>query len=285
MFRSSTNLPLRTAICTGLLGTAALCVAPAVLADDANLLTDPFSISLGTYIVQTDPTVQLNGDTTDGDRVNFQDHVGGADVTRLRLDAGWRFGDTDKHKLKGFIFDVNRRRSETIDRDIEWGGNTYPVDAKVNFSFDFSIIELAYEYEFLKRDNYEIGASAGLHFTSFSAGLSAKAAQSGGTLETDLKNEGSVDLPLPVFGLQGTWKLPYNFYANLSGQWFALSIDEYDGDVQDYRAVLTWQPKKWLGVGIGYDRFAVNVDVKKQNFKGSLDWTYSGPMIFYNASF
>jgi hypothetical protein len=270
----------------GLLCATVLLASPAAMAaEEANLLTDPFSFSLGTFIVQTDPTVQLNGDTSTGDKVDFNKAIGGADVTRIRLDGAWRFGDTDKHRLKGFVFDASRSRSETIDRDIEWGGNTYPVNAKVDFNFSFTIVELAYEYEFLKRDNYEIGASVGLHYTQFSAALKAKAAQSGGTLEGDLKNEGSVDLPLPVFGLQGTWQLPHNFWANLSGQFFSLTINEYSGDIQDYRATLIWQPSRWVGLGIGYDYFKVNVDVDKTDFKGSLDWKYDGPMIFYNVTF
>jgi hypothetical protein len=29
----------------------------------------------------------------------------------------------------------------------------------------------------------------------------------------------------------------------------------------------------------------MDVDVEKDRFDGSLDWTYSGPMLFYSASF
>ena len=286
MLRSMTNRRFPAAARNGLIGTALLLAAPVALADDApNLLTDPFTLALGTYIVQSEPTVQLNGEVTTGDKVDFDHALGGGDVTRIRFDGSWRFGDTQKHQLKTFIFDSSRSRTKTIDQDIEWGGDTYPVDAKVNFKFDFTIIQLAYEYEFLKRDNYEIGASAGIHYTQFKSALSAKASESGGSLETDLHNEGKVNAPLPVFGLQGTWKLPHDFWVKASGQFFALTIDEYSGDIQNYRGTVTWQPKPWVGVGLGYDWFKVNVDVTKTNFDGSFDWRYSGPMIYYSASF
>jgi len=271
---------------SGLLGLVVLAAAPVATADETpDLLTDPFQLSLGTFVVQSKPTVTLNGEVSSGDRIDFDKAIGGADVTRFRLDGAWRFGDTDKHRLKGFLFDVSRSRSRTLDRDIEWGGETYPVNAKVDFKFDFTIVELAYEYEFLKRDNYEIGASVGVHYAQFNSELTAKAAQSGGTLEGDLKRDANVDAPLPVIGLQGTWKLPNNFWINASGQFFSLTIDEYSGDIQDYRATVTWQPKPWVGIGLGYDYFKVNVDVDKKDFNGSLDWKYDGPMIFYNASF
>jgi len=60
---------------------------------------------------------------------------------------------------------------------------------------------------------------------------------------------------------------------------------EESTNVQDYRIVATWQPKRWLGVGLGYNRFAVDVNVGTKRFDGSLNWKYQGPMLFYNAVF
>ena len=95
----------------------------------------------------------------------------------------------------------------------------------------------------------------------------------------------SVAAPLPVIGLRGIWDLSNDFWLDVTAQYFALSIDDIDGSLQDYRVLVTWQPRKWLGVGLGYNRFTLDVDVDKDDFNGSLDWTYSGPMIFYSASF
>jgi hypothetical protein len=53
----------------------------------------------------------------------------------------------------------------------------------------------------------------------------------------------------------------------------------------NYRAAVVWQPKKWVGIGLGYDSFNVDVDIDKDSFHGSLDWTYEGPQLFYNVSF
>ena len=94
-----------------------------------------------------------------------------------------------------------------------------------------------------------------------------------------------VELALPVIGLRGLWALPRNFWIDLSAQYFALEIDEYDGSLVNLRAIVLWQPSQWLGIGLGYDRFAVDLNVAKDRFDGSLDWTYQGPMIFYSATF
>lgn len=248
-----------------------------------NLLNDPFHVALGTYIIKTEPTIELNGQTTTGDKVNFDEVIGGGDATRVRLDADWRFGDSQRHKMRLVAFAMNRDRRKTIDEEIEWGDEVFPIDAELEAELDFSVVELAYEYAFLRRDDYEVGGTIGLHYTSFEASLKAERTSTGQVI--DRSNEASVDAPLPVIGLRGLWKLPHDFYVDAQGQFFALSIDEYDGNLQDYRLMLTWQPKPWLGIGVGYNAFKVDVDVEKNRFDGELDWKYSGPMIFYSASF
>lgn len=265
------------------LGAAALVGSSARAEDGPNLLTDPFSLKLGTFILNSEPTVQLNGETVRGDRVDFDKVVGGGDDTQVRLDADWRFGDSQRHKIRAIAFSASRDNEKVIDEEIEWGGDVYPVNAKVEAEVKFAVVELAYEYAFLRRDNYEVGASIGLHYTTFDASLKAKSTTTGQTL--DLSNEASVDAPLPVIGARGLWKLPRNFWVDAQAQFFALSIDQYDGSLHDYRLMLTWQPRPWAGIGIGYNGFKVDVDVDGDKFDGSLDWTYNGPMIFYSASF
>lgn len=268
--------------CAGaLLGTPLAAVA----AEGPNLLEDDWQLSIGSFLINSEPTIKLNGEAQTGTDVNFEDALGGGDVTRIRMDGTWRMTDSGRHKLKMLAFSASRDNTRNFDEDISWGDGTFPVGADIKSEFKFSIVELAYEYAFMRRDNYELGASFGVHYTSLEASLSGEAFVGDNTTTIDYSNEGSVDLPLPVFGLRGVWRLPQNFWLEASGQFFALSIDEYDGDLQDYRVILTWQPSKWLGVGFGYDVFDIKVDVEKDKFNGSLEWKYDGPMLFYSISF
>jgi len=269
----------------GALVGSVLILAPAIArAEDApDFLNDRFHVGLGSYIVNTDTELQLDGAAGAGTPVNWEETFGGGDTTRFRIDGQWRFAD--RHKARFMVFNSSRSESATLNEDIDFGGETYPVNARVDAEFQFDIYELAYEYAFLRRDTYEVAASFGVHYTTLTAELKAKASTSSGTISADLKEEGSVDLPLPVFGLRGTWGLPHNFWLDAGAQYFALSIDEYDGSVQDYRVGLIWQPKKWLGIGLGYNVFRVDVDVDRKNFKGSLDWQYDGPILSYSAMF
>ena len=129
-----------------------------------------------------------------------------------------------------------------------------------------------------------MAASAGLHWTSFDASLKATVDNGGGGT-VEIGGPASVDAPLPVIGVRGMWRMGGNFYLDGQAQYFALSFDQFDGSIVNYRAAVIWQPSKWIGIGAGYDNFTIDVDVTKPNLTGSLDWTYSGPQVFFNVSF
>jgi len=254
-----------------------------VAADKPQPLDDAFAVSLASFVLSSDTKVRLDGDTSAGTKFDWENTFGIGDATRFRVDGQWRFAE--RHKLRFLWFKNSNTRSKKFEQDIEWNGVVYPVSAKVKGEFDFDVYELAYEYSFLRRDTYEINGSIGLHYTDLGLALTAKAEASGGALEADLKESASVGAPLPVIGLRGMWVLPHDFVVDATAQFFALSIDQYDGHLTDYKIALTWQPKKWLGIGVGYNQFGVDVDVDEGDFKGTLDWTYRGPMLFYSATF
>jgi hypothetical protein len=280
------NTLLRNLSAIAAVTTGVLLGSPARAADDApNILSDPFQLSLGTFAFTSDTEIRFDGDTSAGTPVDWENTFGGGDQTRFRVDGHWRFGDSGRHKVRFMWFNSSHSGSKTIEEDIHFGDVTFPVDAKVKADMGFDIYELAYEYAFLRRDTYEIAGTIGLHWTSLSSSLSAKASTSGGNLEGDIKREASVDAPLPVIGVRGLWALPHDFYIDAGAQFFSLSFDKYDGSLQDYRVMAVWQPKKWLGIGLGYNQFNVDVDVDGDKFNGNLNWKYHGPMLSYSAVF
>jgi len=273
-------------VVSALLGLGLPC-APAMGADDKDVLNQPFFVALGTYLVDTDTDLELNGRAGEaGTPINWDRTFGDGTLTRIRVDAQWRFGDSQRHKVRALWFDSDRSGSKTTDRDIEFGGETFPVSTKVKGELQYQIMELAYEYAFLRRDTYELSASIGAYYVGFDSKLSATVTVEGeGTAERQVSRNGSFDVPLPVLGLRAQWVFPYDLSLDIAGQYFTAAVDEYDGDLQNYRATLTWQPNKWVGLGIGYDWFSADLDVDASRFDGSVEWTFSGPMAYYSVSF
>ncbi len=251
---------------------------------EADLMNDSFYLSLGGFLVGTNTRVRVNGDEFDGDKIDLEQAFGESDTNRFRVDGFWRFAD--RHKLRFLWFDWNANRTRRLKEDFIFDDELYEADATVELDNGFSIYELAYEYSFLRRERHELSGTIGLHYTEFELSLKTKLDVNGEPVGSGGANESaSVGAPLPVIGLRWLWHIGDDFWFDVSGQYFALSIDEYDGNLQDYRVAVTWQPRKYLGIGLGYNAFDVNVDVKKDSWNGSLDWTYYGPLLFISASF
>jgi hypothetical protein len=263
---------------------AALACAPSAVAEDFNLITAKGSASLGTFFNSNDLKIRVDGETGDtGTVIDWENTFGGGEKTRFRLDGVWRFNE--KHHMRVMLTDYSKSNTETLEQDIEWGDDYIRAGSTATGKVGFSIAEVAYEYAFKHKENMELAVTAGIHYTTFEAKLTANLDTSVGDLEGKLGGKASVDAPLPVLGARGMWRLGGDFYLDAMIQWFALSIDEYDGSILNYRGAVIWQPKQWVGVGVGYDSFNVDVDVKKDSFTGSMDWIYSGPQIFFNVGF
>jgi hypothetical protein len=177
-------------------------------------------------------------------------------------------------------------RHKNLDRTLEWNGETIPINASVRSEFGFEIIELAYEYDFSKREDRELVLSAGLHYTKFNASISGTySTPGGGGGTTSVGSEASVGAPLPVIGGRGMWNLGGNWWFDAQAQWFQVAIDNIDGSIFNLRGAFIWQPKPWLGFGAGYDTFSIDVDIDRKRLDGSIDWTYAGPQVFFNFAF
>ncbi len=247
-----------------------------------DLLKNPLYVALGTFIVDTDTTVSLDGEAGQGSRVDLEKTFGDDSATRIRLDAYWRFAE--RHKIRAMVFNARADRTRILDEEINWGDEVFPVSASVTLERDFDIYELAYEYAFLHRENWELTGSAGLHWTSLKIALAADLTTPGGGTRA-ASDSGNLDLPLPVLGLRGLWNPGGDFWIDASAQVFSLSFDEYDGRLTDYRLAALWQPLQWLGIGLGYNLFKVDLDVEKDRFRGSLEWQYDGPQLFLSGTF
>ena len=278
--RSLTGLSVTASIAMVL----ALAATPAAVAEEVNLLETNGYASLGTFINGSSLKIRLDGEAGEaGTEVDWNNTFGDDDETRFRLDGLWRFAD--RHYLRFLFTDYSRRKTAAFDEDIEWGGETIPAEIDVEAELGFEIIALNYQYAFLKRENYEVSGTIGLHYTTFDASLRTEVELPGEEFTEERGGTASVDAPLPVIGLHGLWNIGRNFDLEGQAQFFAISLDGLDGDIINYRAALIWQPKKYIGLGAGFDYFEVDVDATKNRFTGSMTWEYSGPQVFFNIGF
>ena len=264
-----------------LLGTTTL-----VQAGESGPLNERVSVSLGTFFLSSDTRVRADAFSSGeiGTSLDFEDTFGLEDDRVFRVDAAWRM--SDRHLLRVMYFDSNRSVTSVINEQIDFGDETFPVNADVRADFEFDITELAYEYVFLQRDEYQLGASFGIHNAGFRIGLSADLAVPSGGGSVNLAESVNTNAPLPVLGLRGRWHLTGDLYAVAHAQYFKLAFDAYEGDIQDYEAALVWQATRRFGLGAAYNVFRTQVETDdRDHFEGRLRWRYSGAQVFVRMSF
>lgn len=265
-------------------GLACLLLGSAANAqDNEGPLEQRAHLSLGAFFLDTDTTMRVDGDTGRGTSVNFGEDLGFRDQDRFRVDGFWRFAE--RHKVRFMYFKNTLTAGRTIDETIEFRDVTYPVNVRIDAEFETEIIEAAYEYAFLRREGFELAGTVGLHLISFSVALDGEGSAPGGGGSTRIRSEARGDGPLPVLGLRAIWNMGGDWYLDAHAQFLAVSVDEYDGHVSDYKVGVLWQPLRHAGIGVAYNDFRTRLDADADRFEGQLRFEYAGPLAFVTVAF
>jgi len=259
-----------------------LLIAPSLaLAEAGNPLSDRFSVSLGTFLLDTNTNLRIDGTGGRGTEFDAERELGLHNSDSFRLDGYWRF--KERHKLRVLYFDSKRHNTHVIDEDIQIRDTLFPVNVEINTTFDTRIGELAYEYAFLRRDRYEIAGTIGVHNLRFGIDVKTTGVPAGGG--SARAESANADGPLAVIRLRGIWRITDHLALDAQAQFFKIKIDPYDGRLEDYNASVVWMPFQHVGFGAGYNEFVTRLDVSGSDFSGFLRWRYGGARIFVTASF
>ncbi len=244
--------------------------APAV-ADD-----ERFSLSLGVFFTERDTKTRLDGSLDTGTPTNLESDLGlGSSDNVFRIDGYYRFND--RHRLDFSVFDLSRSSSKQIERDIQWRDRLFAIDTAIDTEFDLTIYKAAYTYSFMRRDNGYLGATFGLYIADSKVSLME---QNLGQAEV-----GDITAPLPVIGLRGEHEFSDGWKFRASGEFFFVEFDDVKGSLVDLYAGIDYALRDSIAIGLGVNSVALDVDSTKSSFRGSLDWQYTGGLLFLKFDF
>lgn len=273
-------LARRAADLVGLvLALLALNVTSSARGEELNPLNDQLSLSIGAFLLTTNTTVRVDGSGVEGTPFNLERSLGITNHDSFRVDGYWRF--FKRHKLRLMYFDQNRSATHTINEEIVFNGQTFPVNTQLSARLDTVVAEAAYEYAFLRGQSYELSGSVGLHDLSFRLSLAAV----GTTTNQSASARADVNGPLPVVGLHYVWEFAPQWHLDALAQFFSLRFDHYDGNLQDYNASVIYMPWKNFGLGAGWNEFVTHVNVSASGFGGNLDWRYGGVRLYFRLAY
>jgi opacity protein-like surface antigen len=247
-------------------------------------------LSLGAYFATMDSSFSL-GESNKGLGIELDvEGFLGLDTSdsSLRIDAGYRFGKTMKHKVDFSWFKFHREGTKFIDEQIEvppemGGGTLGPGDFTTKFNFD--IYKIKYEYSFVFDERVDLNVGLGLYIMPIEVGMSAVV---NGVFQGSMKED--VTAPLPVFGLGFDFAITPKWIIRQQMDVFYLEIGDFKGNISSYSAALEWLTWEHVGFGLGVDSMRVRVkangsDYPGIDFHGDIKFSYFGAQLYLKAYF
>ncbi len=239
-------------------------------------IDERFSVSLGGFFTDRITDLRLDGSLGRGLPVNFEKDLGLDSVSRVfRLDGYYRF--QGPHRLDFSVFDLSRSASKQIDKTIEWGDEVFQIGAELETRFDLEIYKAAYTYEFRQSETGFLGVTGGLYVADSATRLIANV-----TGQRELR---SLTAPLPVLGLRGEREFADCWKLRVSGEFFFLEYDGYDGTIWDLYAAVDYEVSDHVSIGAGLNSVRLNVRTSKDRFDGRMKWRYNGALLFLKFDF
>ena len=246
------------------------------VADNAALV-DRFTIGVGGFYPTSSTTLRLDrADGGVGTSIDFERTLGLEDK-KLVFDATGRWRFTERWRLEAEYFALNRSGTRTSDRQIDWGNQIFPTNVQLNTSLDFSDARVSVGYSFFKTVDKELGLALGVHVADYRASIDSPQLQE--------RQNGKVTAPLPVLSLYGQFALTRAWALGVRLDRFALSYDDYDGNITAIGLDIQWEIFRHFVVLGGYRNFFLKLDANKDKWHGRIDQSYQGPLLQLQASF
>ena len=266
-----------------LLAIAALSAAAPASADEIPnhpALRDRIWLGAGAFFPQTTTSAQLDSTRSGvGTNIDFEDALGMQRAKTVPTFFGrWRLGE--RWRIEAEYFRLDRSGDKQVDRTIQWGDKSFPVNSNVQSTFNFSDLRVSAGYSIFKTPDKELGVGVGLHAASYKASLSGTF--NGAPIGSDSE---SITAPLPVVSVYGAFALTEQWAVTARLDRFALKYDKYDGSLTGLGLDLLYQPFKHVGFGLGMRSLFLSLTATDEQKTVRFRQAFQGPVLFMNVSF
>ena len=255
-------------------------LAPGLLAQD---LFPRFSVTAATSAGRFETTAridpELRGGT--GTLISFERDLGLDDSRTLRR-FGLQWRPFRRHELALQYFSAPRSGFQQIDRSITFRDQVYPVNALVTTRFDLDYGGATYTYWARRSDRDGFGLTLGIATLGIDALVRAQRPD----VTVTITESANTDVPVALAGVQGRVAITDRLHseAGLSAL-PRVTIEGYRGNALAANARLEYRPLRWLGLGVAYHYFRLDVDVAQSDLRGTLNMTIRGPEAFARLAF
>ena len=256
----------------------------AFAAEESKVGTDILRLNIGGFLPAIDSQVSVTSKNLDsGTSIDLENDLGfNDDVDIFRIDGYWRFAK--RHRLYFGYFSFDRDANKIITEQIQIDDKLFDVGVGVYSNWNIDFFQASYAYSFIQTPKWEEYGSLGAYYLNTSITLRGEGSISNGeggwSAATQVTEEESIGLPVPIFGLGAEYFITPKWCAKVGGQYFTLSLDEWSGHILTGTAALEFLFYKNLGIGAGYTYFDVEVDRDQDARYSELDYTFQGVQLY-----
>jgi hypothetical protein len=246
---------------------------------------DKFKISGGGFLTDFNSGLRVDRNIDDENKeINVEDDLGlNSSASSFRIDGYWRVGP--RHRIVSGYYSLGRSSDHVLEREVEWEDGVFPVGAMVGSGLKLGVTPISYAYSFIKREQWEVAASVGVHWTKVSAFIGGEAFVDGEPVLSEFHEESDIKGPFPLVGLLVDFSPSPKWQIGTSLQYLDISISKYNGRLLDLRLYAEYYIWRNVGIGISYNYFDLNAGVTQEEYTGNVKLKFDGFLGYLTAKF
>lgn len=214
--------------------------------------------------------------TASGDAIAVEDLPGASGRrSALKLDALARVGYY--HRFEFSWAELDWGNMAVLREDLTFGDAVFPRDTVLESSLFWRSVSVGYGYSLLRDGQKELGVSAGVTYARIELDLAAPELDRGESLQ--------VETPLPTLGVYGSVPFGRSWNVGAEIRLFALDFAGYSGYSGFAGLTVERRLGESMGIGVGYDLYALRLEATDDALRGSLRFRNQGPRLFLAWSF
>jgi len=124
---------------------------------------EKFKLSAGLFVPVNNTKVQVEGKgNAAGTDIDFEKDLG-FDASQFTFLANFQWRISRRSRINLAYYDMNRKATHTLQKDITFNDQTYHVNSTVETYFNTAIYQFSYGYAFIEKPTYEVGVLIGAH--------------------------------------------------------------------------------------------------------------------------
>ena len=246
-------------------------------------LTDKFVIYAGGFFPKLNFVAQIDG-SIGGENIaiDFEEEFNLPTSDEIfNGELNWRYHEN--WSLRTQYFNGGRNNTATLERDIEWGDEVFPIGTSATATTDMEIIRLFFGRKLESRDNVDGGIGLGVHHLNVGAAIQGTIIIDG-TPFTGQKRRVAESAILPNIGAwySVSWHEDWAFTSRID--WLEASIGDVRGSIINLSAGFNYQMFSNFGVGLSYQDFTLRLRLNEDFWRGRLKLSYRGAFAYFTVN-